>query len=127
MIKMSEPKIIDVEVHYNSRWEKVKHKAWKAKEKVKQTVRTYPKECMSFVILGGAAIGKTIKKWKSIQPTQAELDREWKDLHIYDRSIGMYYPLRRKMTPRECMEFERRKRAGEPTGHILESMRLLKY
>lgn len=122
-----EDKVIDMEVHYNSRWDKFKHKGWKAKEKVKNTVKTYPKECATAVILGGAAIGKLIKKWKNIQPTQAELDREWKDLHIYDRSLGMYYPLRRKMTPRECMEFERRKRNGEPTGHILESMRLLKY
>lgn len=124
---MEEPKIIDMEVHYKSRFEKFKHNAWKAKEKVKNTVKTYPKECATAVILGGAAIGKLIQKWKSIQPTQAELDREWKDLHIYDRSLGMYYPLRRKMTPRECMEFERRKRNNEPTGHILESMRLLKY
>ena len=122
-----EDKIIDMEVHYESRWQKFKHKTWKAKEKVKQTIKTYPKECATAVILGGAAIGKAIHKWKSIQPTQAELDREWKDMHIYDRSLGMYYPLRRKMTPRECMEFERRKRNGEPTGHILESMRLLKY
>lgn len=122
-----EDKIIDMEVHYNSRWDKFKHKCWKAKEKVKNTVKTYPKECATAVILGGAAFGKLIHNWKSIQPTQAELDREWKDLHIYDRSLGMYYPLRRKMTPRECMEFERRKRNGEPTGHILESMRLLKY
>lgn len=124
---MEEPKIIEMEVHYESRWQKFKHKCWKAKEKVKNTVKTYPKESATVVILGGAAIGKLIQKWKSIQPTQAELDREWKDLHIYDRSLGMYYPLRRKMTPRECMEFERRKRNGEPTGHILESMRLLKY
>lgn len=124
---MEEPKIIDMEVHYNSRWEKFKHKCWVRWQKVKNFVLKYPKEVFSVAVIVFAFVGNIIKKWKSIQPTQAELDREWKDTHIYDRSLGMYYPLRRKMTPRECMEFERRKRNGEPTGHILESMRLLKY
>ena len=125
--KMNNKDIIDMEVHYEGKWEKVKHKAWKAKEKVKSTVKTYPRECASFVILGGAAIGKLYRKWKSIQPTQAELDREWHETHIYDRSLGMYFTLKRKMTPREQMEFDRRKRRGESTGDILQSMRLLKY
>lgn len=122
-----EDKIIDMEVHYNSRWEKVKHKAWKAKEKVKDVVTTYPKECASVIVIAGAGIAKVYRKWKSIQPTQAELDREWHETHIYDRSLGMYFTLKRKMTPREQIEFDRRKRKGEPTGYILESMRLLKY
>lgn len=125
--KMKEPKIIDMEVHYDSKWQKFKHKCWKAKEKVKNTVITYPRECASVVIIGGAAIGKLIQKWKSIQPTQAELDREWHETHIYDRSLGMYFTLKRKMKVSEQIEFDRRKRRGESTGNILESMRLLKY
>ena len=126
-LKMNNKDIIDMEVHYESRWQKFKHKAWKAKEKVKNTVITYPRECASAVIIGGAAIGKLIQKWKSIQPTQAELDREWHETHVYDRSLGMYFTLKRKMKVSEQIEFDRRKRRGESTGHILESMRLLKY
>ena len=71
---MNNKDIIDMEVHYDSKWQKFKHKAWKAKEKVKNTVITYPRECASAVIIGGAAIGKLIQKWKSIQPTQALLE-----------------------------------------------------
>ena len=124
---MNNKDIIDMEVHYNSKWEKFKHKCWKAKEKVKDIVITYPRECASVIIITGAGIAKVYRKWKSIQPTQAELDREWHETHIYDRSLGMYFTLKRKMTVREQIEFDRRKRRGESTGHILESMRLLKY
>lgn len=125
-----EDKIIEMEVCYKSKWEKFKYGVRKRWDKLKNFVREKPREAFmigSVIVVGLDKLFRAIKKFKELQPTQAELDREWKDTHIYDRSLGMYYPLRRKMTPRECMEFDRRKRAGEPTGHILESMRLLKY
>lgn len=50
---------------------------------------------------------------------------ELKTLYVYDRSLGRYWRLRRPMSVSEQLEFERRKRAGEPIGEILGSMRLL--
>ena len=120
-------KFIDMEVHYKSKWDKLKHKAWKLKNKVEDEIRDHPKEAASIVLVGGAAIVELVKKWKKAQPTQAELDREWHDTHIYDRGLGMYYTLRRKMTAAEQLEFDRRKARGERTGDILRSMGLLKY
>ena len=122
-------KIIDMEVQYKSRWEKFKHKAWTKKEKFVNWVKDYPQEAAVFgsvILVGADKIVHVVKKWKSIQPTQAELDREWREHHVYDRSLGMYFPLKRKMTPRECMDFEQRKKSGEFTGDILRSMNLLK-
>ena len=128
-IDIMDEKIIDMEVQYKSRWEKFKHKAWTKKEKFVNWVKDYPQEAAVFgsvILVGADKIVHVVKKWKSIQPTQAELDREWREHHVYDRSLGMYFPLKRKMTPRECMDFEQRKKSGEFTGDILRSMNLLK-
>ena len=121
--------IIDMEIHYDSKWEKFKHKACTRKEKFVNWVKEKPQEAAilgSVVIVGADKLFKGIKKLKELQPTQAELDREWREHHVYDRSLGMYFPLKRKMSPRECMDFEQRKKRGECTGDILRSMNLLK-
>lgn len=128
-IDIMDEKIIDMEVTYKNRWEKFKHKAWTKKEKFVNWVKDYPQEAAVFgsvVIVGADKLFKGIKKLKELQPTQAELDREWREHHVYDRSLGMYFPLKRKMSPRECMDFEQRKKRGETTGDILRSMNLLK-
>ena len=128
-IDIMDEKIIDMEVTYKSKWEKFKHKAWTKKEKFVNWVKEKPQEAAivgSVVIVGADKLFKGIKKLKELQPTQAELDREWREHHVYDRSLGMYFPLKRKMSPRECMNFEQRKKRGESTGDILRSMNLLK-
>ena len=122
-------KIIDMEVQYKSRWEKFKHKAWTKKEKFVNWVKEKPQEAAivgSVVIVGADKLFKGIKKLKELQPTQAELDREWHDTHVYDRSLGYYYNLKRPMSGTEAMEFSTRKKRGETTGDILRSMNLLK-
>ena len=124
-----EDKIIDMEVQYKSRWEKFKYKAWTKKEKFVNWVKEKPQEAAilgSVVIVGADKLFKGIKKLKELQPTQAELDREWHDTHVYDRSLGYYYNLKRPMSGTEAMEFSNRKKRGESTGDILRSMNLLK-
>lgn len=122
-------KIIDMEVTYKSKWEKFKHKAWTKKEKFVNWVKDYPQEAAVFgsvILVGADKLFKGIKKLKELQPTQAELDREWHDTHVYDRSLGYYYNLKRPMSGTEAMEFSNRKKRGETTGDILRSMNLLK-
>lgn len=124
-----EDKIIDMEVCYKSRWEKIKYKTKAKKDKFVNWVRDNPQEAAIFGSIGLVGLDKffhVIKKWKSIQPTQAELDREWHDTHVYDRSLGYYYTLKRPMSGAEAMEFSQRKKRGETTGDILRSMNLLK-
>lgn len=121
--------VIDMEVTYKSKWEKFKHKAWTKKEKFVNWVKDYPQEAAIFgsvIIVGVDKIVHVVKKWKSIQPTQAELDREWQETHVYDRSLGFHYTLKRPMSGNEAIEFSTRKKRGESTGEILRSMNLLK-
>lgn len=52
-------------------------------------------------------------------------EKELKELYIYDRSMGHYWKLRRRLTNAEYREIERRKAEGETMGEILEDMRVL--
>jgi len=124
-----EDKIIDMEVTYKSRWEKFKYKTKDKIDGAIRWVKEKPQEAAivgSVVIVGADKLFKGIKKLKELQPTQAELDREWHDTHVYDRSLGYYYNLKRPMSGTEAMEFSSRKKRGESTGDILRSMNLLK-
>ena len=121
-----EKDIIDMEVQYESRWEKFKHKWWKRKEKAKRWFNEDPRRILavgSVAVVGGK---KLIDVIKNLKPTQAELDRRWQEVHIYDHSIGMHYTLKRPMTGNEQIEFSQRKKRGELTGDILRDMKLLK-
>lgn len=121
-----EKDIIDMEVKYSSRWEKFKHKAWTRKEKAKQWFNEDPRRILavgSVVVVGGK---KAIDTIKNLKPTQAELDRRWQEVHVYDHSLGFHYTLKRPMTGNEQIEFSQRKKRGELTGDILRDMRLLK-
>lgn len=122
-------KIVDMEVHYESKWERFKFRCKKKKDKFINWVRYNPQEVAiggSILIVVGDKVIRTIKKFKDLQPTQAELDRRWQETHVYDRSLGMHFTLRRPMTPSEQIAFARRKQQGELTGDILDSMKLLK-
>ena len=117
---------IDMEVHYDNKWEKFKHETWKRKEKVKNWFKQDPRRMMmagSIVVVGGK---KVIDLLKDMKPTQAELDRKWQEVHIYDHSLGMHYTLKRPMSGTEQIEFSQRKKRGELTGDILRDMKLLK-
>lgn len=123
---MNNKDIIDMEVTYESKWEKFKHKWWKRKEKTKQWFNEDPRRLLmagSVVVVGGK---KCIDGIKALKPTQAELDRRWQEVHIYDHSLGMHYTLKRPMSGTEQIEFSQRKKRGELTGDILRDMNLLK-
>ena len=63
---------------------------------------------------------------KATQKTTTDSERYRIDHTYYDPHTGRHWELRRKMTNYERMELEERQAAGELTGRILESMRILK-
>lgn len=121
-----EKDIIDMEVKYGSRWEKFKHKWWKRKERAKQWITEDPRRALMLGSVGVVGVKKAVDGIKSLKPTQAELDRKWQELHVYDHSLGCHYDLKRRMTNNEKLELARRKERGEKTGDILRDMKLLK-
>lgn len=56
-----------------------------------------------------------------------KLDREihFKEHTIYDRSLGRYVTLKKKITTDQALEIESRKQAGEKLNTILKDMKLI--
>lgn len=52
--------------------------------------------------------------------------RAAKRTRVYDRSSGNYWNLKKELTNKQWLEVNKRKKAGEKTGDILKSMKVLK-
>ena len=74
-------------------------------------------------IAAGAVAGGCKLVGKAINNRKAE---KIKNMYIYDPSLGFYWPMRRALTGAEKLEFDARRKAGETTGEILRSMKVLK-
>lgn len=107
----------------NQKWEdfkwKVKCKYDKAKEWCIQN-KELVIAAVPALITGAFEIIKIASKADA-----REEEKELKELYIYDRSMGHYWKLRRRLTNSEYREIERRRAEGESMGEILESMRVL--
>ena len=118
--------IVDMEDPNDSRWTKFKKKVNRKKEDIGEWIGEDPKRAFMIGCVGIAGAKKATDLIKAVKPTQAERDRKWHELHVYDYSIGCHYTLKRKMTNEEKIELARRKERGEKTCDILKDMNLLK-
>lgn len=66
-------------------------------------------------------ISKSYSRNKAIKAEQ-----RLKENFLYDRSIGNYIEIKRKLKPREHIEIDARRRAGESLVSILNDMKLIK-
>ena len=111
--------------------QKIKIKKWEfrnwlddTKEKLK---RFWDENRDYIVILVPVVVATGEKAIKSIASNHRLVEeRNLKERFIYDMSLKCYYELKRKPTPKEYLEIDRRKKNGESLGVILDSMRLLK-
>lgn len=74
-----------------------------------------------FALSIGTAAVKGIIKGANISK-----EERVKNAYCYDRSLGHYWKLRRELSNDEWVEVDRRHKAGERIGDILESMKVLK-
>ena len=52
-------------------------------------------------------------------------EQEFKDCYVYDRSLGHYFELRRKLTNKEWSAIDARKANGERLADILNDLKVL--
>lgn len=74
------------------------------------------------MIIGGLA--STIKV--AGKHNNLKKEEKLKDLYCYDRSMGHYWRLRRKLSNKEWLAVERKRKNGERIGDILKDMKVLK-
>lgn len=111
-------------------WETVKEKAHAAKEKAvelgKATVEWCKENPEAALAITGlvAAAGRAVIR-EGVKARDEKRENDHRERYIYDRSLGMYWELKRPMTTAERCEFQRLKDEGYRTGDILRSMKLL--
>lgn len=81
----------------------------------------------TITVLAPCAIGAVVKGVKAADKrAKIKKEEDLKDLYCYDRSLGHYWSLRRKLTNKEWAEIDRRKKCGERLSDILSEMKVLK-
>lgn len=79
------------------------------------------------IFLTPAIIGITASCIKTAERhSRLKKEKEVKDLFCYDRSLGHYWALRRKLTNKEWTEIDSRKNNGERLADILDDLKVLK-
>ncbi|MBO7450966.1 MAG: hypothetical protein J6U54_11435 [Clostridiales bacterium] len=73
------------------------------------------------LVKGGIHITKGI-----IRSHNLKKEEVLKDMYCYDRSLGHYWELRRKLTNDEWISIENRRKQGERLADILEDLQVLK-
>lgn len=72
----------------------------------------------------GRATYQAVKKHN--RNKHQDKQEKMKRTRIYDRSSGNYWHLKKELTNKQWLEVNKRKKAGEKTGDILKSMKVLK-
>lgn len=118
----------DIKSEMNARWTgftiKAKYKTRQAIEWMKEN-----KEITAGILVPtGIMVIKTVSGIAKSVDRKIDLKKEQdlKDLYIYDRSLGYYHELNRKLKPSEALEIDQRRSNGETMAQILASMKLLK-
>lgn len=94
---------------------------------VRTFVETHREDLAIFVPLGLSAVGFLVKGTKTIRSNRKlKKAQDLRDLYCYDRSLGHYWKLRRKLSNAEWTEIDKRKNRGERLSDILNDMKVLK-
>ncbi len=113
-----------VDFKKGQRKQKFKEKRDKVLQKVGDFVATYRDEIAVFgpvIVCTGGALIKQLGRHHNLKKQE-----DFRNLYCYDKSLGHYWRLKRKLSNREWLEINARKRSGESLGAILSDLRVLK-
>lgn len=108
-----------------------KKKIADAKRKVKEAVNgavewvSENRDVAGLVVAGVTGTIMPVVKG-AIKRVNLNKEQSLKDKYCYDRSLGHYWELKRKLNNREWSEVETRRKHGERLGDILKSMNVLR-
>ena len=114
---------------------KIKESLNNKREAMKQKVSDKTQQCKMFIeahkediitIAPVVIVGASAAVKMTYQYIIKKQDQISKDLYVYDRSLGHYWRLRRKLRKDEWLYIEKRKQAGESLGSILADLKVLR-
>lgn len=104
--------------------DEIRWKAHRAVTNFKDMCKQHPEIALA-VVTGAIGSARFIGK-SAIKRINLNKQQDVKELYCYDRSLGHYWELRRKLNNHEWVEIDKRKRNGEKLADILDSMKVLK-
>ena len=108
---------------------KKREKKAKRKKFVNDSIKFIRENQDVIILVSPVAIWVVGKSFSTLSKALSayKLDREiwFKEHTIYDRSLGRYVTLKKKITTNQALEIESRKEAGEKLNTILKDMNLI--
>lgn len=107
---------------------KIKNKVRNFSLNAKEGVKKFWRENKDIIIVVAPIAGSILVKQMTHTNKKKQLksEQDLKDLYIYDRKKGHYWPLQRKPKASEWIEIDARRENGEELYNILASMDLLR-
>lgn len=90
---------------------------------MKEWAKANPEQAATIACTAIGAIGIMIRR--SYSAAKIRQEQRLKDRYIYDRSLGRYWTLKRKLTPGEQVAIESMRKTGLGYGEILTRLKLL--
>lgn len=116
--------VIDIYDENESKWQKFKRKLKDKYESAKGWVVLHEQDLMFYIPIGLAAAAGLYKI--GAKQHRLNTERKLKDLYIYDRSMGRYVELRRKLNQRDLLTISQRRKMGERLTDILIDLKLVR-
>lgn len=97
------------------------------KTKVNKTIKWLEENPEVVIVVAPIVIGGVVKLTQAgIRHHNLTLETKHREKYVYDRSLGHYWELRRKLSNNEWGAIETRRRRGESLGKILGDMKVLR-
>lgn len=114
---------------FEKEWKK-RNRSEKRKKVINDSIRFVNENKEAILLVTSAAVpmvaGVSKITSKALASHRVNKEIRFKDTHIYDRSLGRYTELKRKIRPNEALKIEERRKNGEKLNSILNDMGLLK-
>ena len=105
-----------------NRWYNFKYRA----KKLGVTIVTHPQESITVLTVGSLGYSLIRKVVRDIKPTSTDKIFKRQQNEIYDPQLKVWWPLRRKLSVNDKLEFESRRKNGESVAEALRNMKLMK-
>lgn len=120
-------KVYDYDELVNNK-KKADRRAWVYDKvnRVKWFVEDHKAQIAAVAAATPAVVGTVMQVAKMVnQNNRLRKQKNLKELYCYDRSLGHYWKLRRKLTNDEWLAIDARKRSGERLADILKELNVL--
>lgn len=115
-------KVNRIKTEMANRWYNFKYRA----KKLGVTIITHPQESITVLTVGSLGYSLVRKVVRDIKPTSTDKIFKRQQNELYDPQLKVWWPLKRKLSVNDKLEFESRRKNGESVAEALRNMKLMK-